>query len=167
MKHFILAIFSILLVSLNFAQTSVKVSGQFLNAPSDSVYISKFTGKGYINYQGTKADKQGKFTLTTKVPAPDYYVIRVGNLHANIILRDSSDIKVYGDKKNLKDICNFVGSDESQAMNQFAVRMERWNMKKDSAYKAINAIPTTDTASRRKLNDYMTREYISYMNDLQ
>ena len=167
MKHFILAIFSILLVSLNFAQTSVKVSGQFLNAPSDSVYISKFTGKGYINYQGTKADKQGKFTLKTKVPAPDYYVIRVGNLHANIILRDSSDIKVYGDKKNLKDICNFVGSDESQAMNQFAVRMERWNMKKDSAYKAINAIPTTDTASRRKLNDYMTREYISYMNDRQ
>jgi thiol-disulfide isomerase/thioredoxin len=45
--------------------------------------------------------------------------------------------------------------------------MERWNMKKDSAYKAINAIPTTDTASRRKLNDYMTREYISYMNDRQ
>jgi thiol-disulfide isomerase/thioredoxin len=167
MKHFILAIFSILLVSLNFAQTSVKVSGQFLNAPSDSVYIAKFTGKGYINYQGTKADKQGKFTLKTTVPAPDYYVIRVGNMHANIILRDSSDIKVYGDKKNLKDICNFVGSDESQAMNQFAVRMERWNMKKDSAYKAINAIPTTDTASRRKLNDYMTREYISYMNDRQ
>jgi thiol-disulfide isomerase/thioredoxin len=167
MKHFILAIFSILLVSLNFAQTPVKVSGQFLNAPSDSVYIAKFTGKGYINFQGTKADKQGKFTIKTTVPAPDYYVIRVGNLHANIILRDSSDIKVYGDKKNLKDICNFVGSDESQAMNQFAVRMERWNMKKDSAYKAINAIPTTDTASRRKLNDYMTREYISYMNDRQ
>ncbi len=167
MKHFILAIFSILLVSLSYAQPSVKVSGQFLNAPSDSIYIAKFTGKGYINYQGTKADKQGKFTLKTTVPAPDYYVIRVGNLHVNIILRDSSDIKVYGDKKNLKDICNFVGSDESQAMNQFAVRMERWNMKKDSAYKAINAIPAADTASRRKLNDYMTREYISYMTERQ
>jgi thiol-disulfide isomerase/thioredoxin len=167
MKHLILAIFSILLVSFNFAQTPVKVSGQFLNAPSDSVYIAKFTGKGYVNYQGTKVDKQGKFTLKTTVPAPDYYVIRVGNLHTNIILRDSSDIKVYGDKKNLKDICNFVGSDESQAMNQFAVRMERWNVKKDSAYKAINAIPTSDTARRRKLNDYMTREYLSYMNDRQ
>jgi len=154
MKYFILATFSILLVSLSYAQTSVKVSGQFLNAPSDSIYIAKFTGKGYINYQGTKADKQGKFTLKTSVPAPDYYVIRVGNLHVNIILRDSSDIKVYGDKKNLKDICNFVGSDESQAMNQFAVRI-------------INAIPTADTASRRKLNDYMTREYISYMTERQ
>jgi thiol-disulfide isomerase/thioredoxin len=167
MKHFILATFSILLVSLSYAQTQVKVSGQFLNAPSDSVYIAKYTGKGYINYQGTKADKQGKFTIKTTVPAPDYYVIRVGNLHANIILRDSSDIKVYGDKKNIKDICNFVGSDESQAMNQFAVRMERWNMKKDSAYKAINAIPAADTASRRKLNDYMTREYIAYMTERQ
>jgi thiol-disulfide isomerase/thioredoxin len=167
MKHFIPGIFSILFVSLSFSQASVTVSGQFLNAPSDSIYIAKFTGKGYLNYQGTKADKQGKFTIKTTVPAPDYYVLRVGDLHTNIILRDSSDIKVYGDKKNLKDICNFVGSDESQAMNQFAVRMERWNMKKDSAYKAINAIPTADTASRRKLNDYMTRAYISYMGDRQ
>ena len=167
MKHFILGIFWIILGSHSYAQIQVKVSGQFLNAPSDSVYIAKFTGKGYINYQGTKADKQGKFTLNTTVPAPDYYVVRVGNLHVNIILRDSSDIKIYGDKKNLKDICNFVGSDESQAMNLFAVRMERWNMKKDSAYKAINAIPVADTASRRKLNDYMTREYISYMSDRQ
>jgi thiol-disulfide isomerase/thioredoxin len=167
MKHFLLSIFAVLLVSLTYSQTTVTVIGQILNAPSDSIYISKFTGKGYINYQGTKADKQGKFTLKTNVPAPDYYVIRIGEFHANIILRDSSNIKVYGDKKNIKDICNFVGSDESQAMNQFAVRMERWNMKKDSAYKAINAIPTSDTARRRKLNDYMTREYISYMNDRQ
>jgi len=167
MKHFLLSIFAVLLVSLTYSQTKVTVSGQILNAPSDSIYISKFTGKGYINYQGTKADKQGKFTLKTNVPATDYYVIRIGEFHANIILRDSSNIKVYGDKKNIKDICNFVGSDESQAMNQFAVRMERWNMKKDSAYKAINAIPTSDTARRRKLNDYMTREYISYMNDRQ
>ena len=167
MKHFLLSIYAVLLVSLSYSQTSVIVGGQILNAPSDSIYIAKFTGKGYINYQGTKADKQGKFTLKTTVPAPDYYVVRIGEFHVNIILRDSSNIKIYGDKKNIKDICNFVGSDESQAMNQFAVRMERWNMKKDSAYKAINAIPAADTASRRKLNDYMTREYISYMTDRQ
>ncbi|MFM7594941.1 MAG: TlpA family protein disulfide reductase [Flavobacteriales bacterium] len=167
MKHLIAFLCSIVMVTLSFSQTRVSVSGQFLNAPSDSVIIAKFTGKSYINFAGTKADKQGKFSLRANLPASDYYVLRVGELHVNIILRDSSDIKVYGDKKNLKDICNFVGSDESQAMNQFAVRMERWNMKKDSAYKAINAIPTTDTASRRKLNDYMTREYISYMSDRQ
>ena len=112
MKHFIPGFFSILFVSLSYSQASVTVSGQFLNAPSDSIYIAKFTGKGYLNYHGTKADKQGKFTIKTTVPAPDYYVLRVGDLHTNIILRDSSDIKVYGDKKNLKDICNFVGSDE-------------------------------------------------------
>lgn len=167
MKHFLLSIYAVLLASLSYSQTFVTVGGQILNAPSDSIYIAKFTGKGYINYQGTKTDKQGKFTLKTKVPAPDYYVVRIGEFHVNIILRDSSNIKMYGDKKNIKDICNFVGSDESQAMNQFAVRMERWNMKKDSAYKAMTAMPAADTAAKRKLNDYMTREYIAYLGDRQ
>jgi peroxiredoxin len=148
-------------------QVAVEVSGQFLNAPGDSIYIAKFTGNGYINYKGMKSDKQGKFNLKTSVPAPDYYVIRVGNLHTNIILRDSSKIKVYGDKNNLKDICNFVGSDESQAMNQFAVRMERWNIKKDSAYRAMTAMAPADTMQKRVLNEYMTREYLAYMNDRQ
>ena len=99
MKHFLLSTYAVLLVSLSYSQTSVTVGGQILNAPSDSIYIAKFTGKGYINYQGTKADKQGKVTLKTKVPAPDYYVVRIGEFHVNIILRDSSNIKMYGDKK--------------------------------------------------------------------
>jgi len=86
------------------------------------------------------SERAGKFSIKTNVPAPDYYVIRVGEMHTNIILRDSSKIKVYGDKKKLKEVCNFVGSDESQAMNQFAIRMEKWNVKRDSAYKAMNTM---------------------------
>jgi peroxiredoxin len=166
MKNIVFLIFLAFTLA-TFGQTTVEVSGQFLHAPGDSIYIAKFTGNGYINYKGTKSDKQGKFNLKTSVPAPDYYVVRVGNLHTNIILRDSIKIKVYGDKDNLKDICNFVGSDESQAMNQFAVRMERWNIKKDSAYRAMTAMTPADTARKRMLNDYMTREYLAYMNDRQ
>ncbi|MFM2037373.1 MAG: hypothetical protein RL432_312 [Bacteroidota bacterium] len=150
-----------------FSQCFVSVEGTFTNAGGDSIYIAKFDGKKYTNYQGVKSDKTGKFSIKTNVPAPDYYVIRVGEMHTNIILRDSSKIKVYGDKKKLKEICNFVGSDESQAMNQFAIRMEKWNVKRDSAYKAMNTIPAEDTARRRKINDYMTREYLSYLNDRQ
>ena len=150
-----------------FGQIQVEVNGRFLNAKSDSVYIAKFNGQNYINFKGTKLDKQGNFTIKTSVPTTDYYVLRVGNLHTNIILRDSSKISVYGDKSNLKDLCNFVGSDESQAMNQFAVRLERWNVKKDSAYRAMNAITPADTLKKRLLNEYMTKEYISFLTDRQ
>jgi len=166
MKNLISLYFGISLTLLN-AQTFVSVNGTFTNAAGDSIYIAKFDGKKYTNYKGVKADKTGKFSLKTTVPAPDYYVIRVGEFHTNIILRDSSKITVYGDKKKLKEVCNFIGSDESQAMNQFAIRMEKWNVKRDSAYKAMNAMPAEDTARRRKFNDYMTREYISYLNDRQ
>lgn len=149
------------------AQIFVQVEGTFTNAGGDSIYIAKFDGKKYTNYKGVKSDKTGKFSIKTNVPAPDYYVIRVGEMHTNIILRDSSKIKVYGDKKKLKEVCNFVGSDESQAMNQFAIRMEKWNVKRDSAYKAMNTMPAEDTARSRKFNDYMTREFLSYLNDRQ
>ena len=160
-------LFLILPLCGTFAQSFVSVNGTFTNASGDSIYIAKFDGKKYTNFKGVKADKTGKFSLKTTVPAPDYYVIRVGEFHTNIILRDSSKITIYGDKKKLKEVCNFIGSDESQAMNQFAIRMEKWNVKRDSAYKAMNVMPAEDTARRRKFNDYMTREYISYLNDRQ
>ncbi len=167
MRNLVLSFVSFFVFSWVYGQTYVEVSGQFLNAPSDSIFIAKFNGKAYMNYKGVKADKSGVFKMTANLPVQDYYVIRVGEMHINIVLRDSSKIKIYGDKKNLKNICNFIGSDESQAMNQFAVRVEKWNVKSDSAYKAMNLITQTDTAARRKLNDYMTREYISYLNDRQ
>ena len=166
MKILITLCFGISLTILH-AQIFVNVSGTFVNGGGDSIYIAKFDGKSYTNYKGTKADKSGKFSIKTNVPAPDYYVIRVGGLHTNIILRDSSKITVYGDKKKLKEVCNFVGSNESQAMNQFAIRMEKWNVKRDSAYKAMNEMPAEDTMRRRKFNEYMTREYISFLNDRQ
>jgi len=157
----------LLSIGVSFSQCFVHVEGTFTNAAGDSIYLAKFDGKKYTNYKGVKSDKTGKFSIKTNVPAPDYYVIRVGEMHTNIILRDSSQIKVFGDKKKLKEVCNFVGSNESQAMNQFAVRMEKWNVKRDSAYKALNTMPAEDTARKRKFNDYMTREYLAYLNDRQ
>ncbi len=164
MKNLLTATLLLFFGNFVFSQTPVKVSGQFLHSPVDSVYISKFTGKGYTNIKGTKLAKDGKFSIQTTIPSPDYYVIRLGNVHTNIILQDSSDIKVYGDAKKLKEFCNFVGSDASQAMNGFAVRLEKWNMKSDSAFKAMT---TTDTVQKRKINEYMTKEYYSYLNDRQ
>ena len=163
----ILTLFISLLGFSLFSQISVTIGGQLFHAKSDSIYIAKFNGRQYLQYFGAKLDAEGKFNITGVVPAPDYYVIRNGNVHTNIILTAGADIKVYGDMNRLQDICNFTGSDASQEMNRFAVKLEKWNIKKDSAYKAMNNIPAEDTARRNRLNQYMTKAYLSFLSERQ
>lgn len=167
MRIFLIAIMATCFLNIN-AQINVDVSGQFFNAQTDSIYIAQFNGKSYMSFFGGKLDAKGNYKLKGKLPNPDYYVLRLGNTHVNVILKDSSKIKVYGDASRLKQFCNFVGSDESQAMNSFAVRLEAWNTKNDSAVKAVNALnAVADTAGLRKLNEYMSKEYYQYMSDRQ
>jgi thiol-disulfide isomerase/thioredoxin len=161
---------TLLLLVLGFSaigQITVTVGGQFFHAQSDSIYIAKFNGKQYFQFFGAKLDAEGKFKVTGAVPAPDYYVIRNGNVHTNIILKAGSIINVYGDVNRLQDICNFTGSDASQEMNRFAVKLEKWNLKKDSAYKAMNSYPPQDTVRRNRLNQYMTQAYLTFLNERQ
>jgi thiol-disulfide isomerase/thioredoxin len=148
-----------------FAQNSINVtvSGNIFNADFDSVKISHFFGKYYKDYLSVPIDKKGNFTIKGNLPAMDYYVLRIGKSQAHLILRDKSDIKIYGDGKKISKFCNIVGSDESHAMNQFSNRMDRWNIKSDSAMTALKA----DTSKAKAINDYMSKEFLQYQNDRQ
>lgn len=148
-----------------FAQYSiqVKVSGMIFNTNVDSVYISQNFGSYYKNYAATALDKKGNFEFNVELPNPDYYYLRVGTENIHLILKNKSDIKVYGDGLKLKDFCNFVGSDESKAMNDFSHVTEKWNAKSDSALTAIKLDPTREQI----INDYMTQEFFKFNSELQ
>lgn len=143
MKHFVAA--GLLCLSfLSSAQTPIQatVSGNIFNMTSDSVYIAQFYGTHYVNFIGGKLDKKGNFKLSGKLPSKDYYVLRIAkDQHINIILKDKSDIKIYGDGKNITAFHNIVGSDESSAMNEFIVRLQTYNQKKDSATAYLQQFP--------------------------
>ena len=82
-----------------FAQNAiqVKVSGMIFNAKIDSVFISQNFGSYYKNYAATALDKKGNFQFNVQLPNPDYYYLRVGSENIHLILKNNSDIKVYGD----------------------------------------------------------------------
>lgn len=136
-------------------EITVKVSGSIFNSKADSIYIAEFIGPNYINHKGEKLKKDGTFTIATKLPKPDYYVLRVGKEHINIILRDESDIKIYGDGTQINKHVNFVGSDESHAMNYYLRFQNEWNIKRDSAVALIKASPS----KRNEINQSMSGEY--------
>ena len=163
MKKGIIVLLIAFLNSIAFAQTKINVAvkGQIFNANFDSIKISHFYGTYYKDYLSVPITKDGKFTIKGELPSMDFYVLRMGKNQAHLVLRDNSDITVYGDGKNISQFCNFINSDESQAMNKFSNRIDRWNIKNDSAMAVLKA----DSTKMKSLNEYMSKEFLQYQND--
>ena len=163
MKKGIIVLLIAFLNSIAFAQTKINVAvkGQIFNANFDSIKISHFYGTYYKDYLSVPITKDGKFTIKGELPSMDFYVLRMGKNQAHLVLRDKSDITVYGDGKNISQFCNFINSDESQAMNKFSNRIDRWNIKNDSAMAVLKA----DSTKMKSLNEYMSKEFLQYQND--
>lgn len=146
------------------AQINVKVSGNIFNSEADSVYISQFFGDHYEDHVGTKLKKNGDFDIKAELANPDYYVLRIGNEHINLILRADSEIKVYGDGKNLNKFANIIGSDESSNMNQFLRVKNDWEVLVDSAN---TAIVNDDPARQASLKQEMQQKQQQYQAEVR
>lgn len=140
MKYTILLFIALFATGVE-AQINVKVSGTVFNSDQDSVHLTRFFGDHYEYYAGAKLNKNGEFSIATELPFADYYVLKFGSQHVNLVLRNNSDIKVYGDGKNLNLFANIVGSEESKSMNEIIRKSYEWQMKSDSATKLIQSNP--------------------------
>ncbi|MCE3294849.1 MAG: alkyl hydroperoxide reductase/Thiol specific antioxidant/Mal allergen [Crocinitomicaceae bacterium] len=128
------------------AQVKVKVSGEIFNGTGDSVYVSQINGNKYLDHLKGKLDKKGNFVLEGKIPAPDYYVFRIGTHSINIVLRNNADLKIYGDAQKFAQFHNIVNSDETVKLNEFVDQMRLYNYKKDSATQYLRLHPEQEKA---------------------
>jgi thiol-disulfide isomerase/thioredoxin len=143
------------------AQTpiTVQVTGEVFNITSDSVYISQTTGPGvYKDLLRAKVGRKGKFELKGKLPSKDYYVFRVGTQHINVILRDSSNLRINADGSNLARLYNMTGSDESVALNEFVTQMTLFNQKRDSATAYLRQFPD----QQAEINQSFQNEFLQF-----
>lgn len=150
---------------LSQAQTPIKVtvSGELFNTNSDSISIAQFYGTHYVDFAKSKLSKKGTFEITTNLPSADYYVLKVGANHVNLILRNNSNIKVYGDASKIAEFSNIVGSDESANMNNFIKVLTVWNAKRDSAVRIMQTTPE----KQEEINNSMQGAYSNFQRDLQ
>jgi len=160
--------FSISIKSFSQSDIQVSLSGLIFKPPVKElilaqIYTSPEGKKLYKDYHKFPIDEQGNFSFKGRVPSTDYYVLRVGKDDINLILRENSSFKIYGDGSNIANFCNFVGSDESKIINDFSIISRKWNQKIDSALIAINK----DSTRVKVINDYMERQNMLFMNDLQ
>lgn len=154
MKNLYLSLLAICSLSAgSFAQEiEVKVSGMVFNSTQDSVHLARFFGDRYEYYESVKLSKDGEFKFNSKLPFPDYYVLKFGSQHVNLILKNGSDIKVYGDGKNLSLFANIVGSDETKNMNEFLRSIYQWQQKSDSANQVVAQDPSKKEALTKEMN---------------
>lgn len=158
----------ILLLSLTFGSfgqvTNVKVSGMIFKTGEDSIYVSQYLGgTNYKDYFGGALSEDGNFELEGNVPAPNYYVIRFGKKHVPIILRKDSDIKMYGDGRNVDQYLNVVNSQESHDLIEY-IRMETdWQRKSAQAGQFMNQNPTLADS----ISQSMSAEFNRYKSQKQ
>jgi len=152
-------------LSLVAQEISVSVSGNIFNTKEDTVMLSQYFGaNGYHDYYKIPLKKGGDFSLKdAKLPYPDYYVIRVGGTHINLIMKDGTDIKLYGDGNDIFNFCNIVGSDESANMNEFIKEMTLYNVKRDSAMTQMRRYPE----KKDEISTAMTNDYYNFQSSLQ
>lgn len=150
MKYINLFLF-IGLSTITFSQINIKVSGNVFNPPTDKIYISHYVGLKLTDVLTTTIKKDGNFTFEGKVPSPDYYLLRIGTTSINLILREGSDIKVYGDGKNLNAFLNIVNSEESSNMYNFTKEVEAWKKLTDSVNLVIKTNPEKQPEIAQKM----------------
>lgn len=169
MKGIKLAIALFFLVSFQAkSEIMVNISGAIFNTNIDSVFISKYYGgTNYVNFIGAPLNKTKEnyfeFNITGKLNAPDYYVIRFGNQHLNLILRNNSAIKIYCDGKNVNAFYNIVGSPESKELNDFVIILSNFNITKDSMNYKLQKNPE----QKAQLEQSFEREYNNFQSQKQ
>lgn len=140
-----------------------RISGQIFSSGADSVYLSQQFGSTFKDYYASPISSKGNFELKGILAGPDYYILRVGQNNLNLVIRDTTQIEIYGDGRNLLQFCNFVNSEESRQMHEYVVLNSNWRAKADSALNAIKLDPTKEA----DINNYMTQEYTKFQTALQ
>ena len=160
-----LLIICLFLTQMSIGQTaSVKLSGSIFGAPTDTIFVSQMYDNNRIkDFDTIIMDKAGKFNADLILPREDYYLLRLESTNVHLVCRHQSDIKIYGDGKNLDDFCNILNSDESVSMNTFIKELERFQLKNDSAIAAVKK----DPSQAESINQYMQKEYYSFQSKLK
>lgn len=164
MKIFNLLLFLFLALSTLNAQINVTVSGNVFNTKIDSVKLSQYYGPGnYSDFKSVPLDKKGNFLIQAQLANPDFYVLRMGDVHINIILRDKSDLKIYSDGKDPINFTNIIGSDETMKLNEFLRQSLKWNTTRDNGMMQIQQFP----AKKDSISTVLNQEYANFQNGLK
>ena len=164
MKYIITLLLFLIVNTAMTQNAELNIAGSIFNSPTDTLYISQVFEQGkYKTYDTILLDEKGNFNSKIILPKEDYYIAKLGDSEIHLVIREKNDIKIYGDGRKLNEFCNILGSDESNSMNKFHKVIKRWQAKNDSVMLVISQ----DKEKEKEINDYMTKEFSKFQNELR
>jgi thiol-disulfide isomerase/thioredoxin len=160
-KPFILALIIVFINTCFFAQTeiTISVSGQMVNTQFAEIELIQILPTGaFQNIMKSPLNSDGSFSFKGKLSSPDYYHVKLNNQLVPLILRNNSEIKIYGDGNKLDKFCNIINSDESQQLLEFQRAENTWNRILDSANNELKKNP----AKQQELSNEITPKYMDF-----
>lgn len=122
----------------------VVVMGQIFKSPVQTINLSAIVANGqYMDYGSFtfEPNSNGSFKINAIVPVADFYVLRAGNSHVNLIITNSDTIKVFGDGRDLLRNVNIVGNPDSQHLLEFLRMQTDLGVLRDSIQVEMNKNP--------------------------
>ena len=152
-----LLVLSTLFSILSWSQVNFKVSGNIFNATKETIYLVSQDGAKETELFNTVISKDGTFSIEGTIQQADYFIFKIKDNRINLIIRENSDIKIYGDGANLKDFVNIVNSEESSNMYKHIQELNKWGTLIAEAQLEIKADPTKATEINQKMSTQSKR----------
>lgn len=120
------------------------LSGQLIGAAEQEVAFGNQNIGGVRQPLATfKTDKDGKFNFEYDLPFADYYFLRFQNNQLlNFICYGNDTVKLYADAKDFLNLSNFVGDEDTEALNQFVAAHSVFKKVEDSLKMVVRFDPT-------------------------
>lgn len=135
--------FIVFLISSTFLfgqEYNLLLKGQVFNTESKNLLLMQNQGQQNITLATIPLDDKGFFEQTIKLANKDYYILGLeDNQSVNLIYMGEDSIKVYADGKNIFFHSNFIGSEASTSLSEFARMNAQYQAKLDSANRHLQA----------------------------
>jgi peroxiredoxin len=160
-KTYILILLVIFAKCAYFAQSeiSISITGQIVNTQFKEIELIQILPNGaFQNIMKSPMKSDGSFSFKGKLNSPDYYHVKLNNQLVPLVLRNNSEIKIYGDGNKLDKFCNIINSDESQQLMEFQRAENAWNRVLDSANNELKKNPS----KQQELSNEITPRYMDF-----
>jgi thiol-disulfide isomerase/thioredoxin len=156
---FLINLFVIVFSISSQTEITFSISGSIANTQIKEIELVKLDSNGLvINVLKSNLSPNGAFAFKGNLPSPDYFYVRLNNQYIPLIVRNNSDIKIFGDGNKLDRFCNIVNSDESQQLMEFQRAESNWRRVLDSANNEVRLNP----ARQQEIYNQITPRYMEF-----
>lgn len=168
LKNKIFTLLFILFTVVTYGQQQPFVlKGQIVNGKGQELTLNNFVNGKAKEVTTVALDEDGKFEINGQLGATDYFQLILTNQQSTYVVISPGDtVKVFGDAKDLFNICNVVGSEDSEIMQSFLRELNNFKSFEDSLKRLANQGKGQNNEALNQAYSEKATNFFQYRNRL-